>query len=59
MDALRRAWRSEIASMAVIVDAKDESARSFYERYQFIQFSNYPNRLFLPMAAIAKLPTIP
>lgn len=58
MDALRRAWRSEIASMAVIVDAKDESARSFYERYQFIQFSNYPHRLFLPMAAIAKLPTI-
>lgn len=58
MDALRRAWRSEIASMAVIVDAKDESACSFYERYQFIQFSNYPNRLFLPMAAIAKLLTI-
>jgi GNAT superfamily N-acetyltransferase len=58
MDALRRAWRSKIASMAVIVDAKDESARSFYERYQLTQFPNYPNRLFLPMAAIAKLTTI-
>ena len=55
MDALRRIWRSEIATMAVVVDAKDESARSFYERYQFIRLLNYPNRLFLPMVTIAKL----
>jgi len=55
MDALRRAWRNEIATMAVVVDAIDESACSFYERYQFIRLSSYPNRLFLPMATIAKL----
>lgn len=54
-DALRRAWRSEIATMAVVVDAKDEPARHFYERYQFARLSNYPNRLFLPMATIAKI----
>lgn len=55
MDALFRIWRSEIATIAVVVDAKDESACRFYERYQFIRLSNYPNRLFLPMATIAKL----
>jgi hypothetical protein len=31
-DALHRSVRSEIASFAVIVDAKDDDARRFYER---------------------------
>lgn len=57
MDALYRSLNSshEIASMAVVVDAKDEKARSFYERYDFIQFPNSPLRLFLPMKSIAKM----
>lgn len=55
MDALHRSWQNEIATMAVVVDAIDKSACSFYERYQFMRLSNYPNRLFLPMATIAKL----
>lgn len=55
MDALHRSWQTEIATMAVVVDAIDESACSFYQRYQFTRLSNYPNRLFLPMATIAKL----
>ena len=55
MDALNRSLRSEIAAMAVVVDALDDSARSFYEHYQFIRFPDYPNRLFLPMTTIAKI----
>jgi GNAT superfamily N-acetyltransferase len=57
MDALYRSLNlsHEIASMAVVVDAKDEKARSFYERYDFIRFPNSPLRLFLPMKTIVKM----
>jgi GNAT superfamily N-acetyltransferase len=51
-DALYRAVRSEIASFAVIVDAKDENARRFYERESFLPFSDQPMKLFRPMADI-------
>ncbi len=54
-DALSRSVRSEIASFAVIVDAKDASARRFYERESFLPFPDQPMRLFLPMADIAEL----
>jgi GNAT superfamily N-acetyltransferase len=54
-DALYRAWRSEIASFAVVVDAKDEGARRFYERESFLPFPDQPFKLFRPMADIAKL----
>jgi GNAT superfamily N-acetyltransferase len=55
MDALQRSLQNEIASMAVVVDAKDDNGRSFYEHYQFIRFPDYANRLFLPMTTIAKM----
>ena len=57
MDALRRRLRQSltIGSIAVVVDAKDEPARSFYQRHDFVAFSNQPRRLFLPMAKIEKL----
>ncbi|MDE3175899.1 MAG: GNAT family N-acetyltransferase [Pseudomonadota bacterium] len=54
-DALLRALRSEIASFAVIVDAKDEAARRFYERESFLPFPDLPRKLFRPMADIEKL----
>jgi len=54
-DALYRAARSEIASFAVIVNAKDESARRFYERESFLPFPDQPLKLFLPMADIRRL----
>jgi GNAT superfamily N-acetyltransferase len=54
-DALFRAVRSVIASFAVVVDAKDEAARRFYERESFLPFPDQPLRLFRPMADIAKL----
>jgi GNAT superfamily N-acetyltransferase len=54
-DALFRSVRSEIASFAVIVDAKDENARRFYERESFLPFPDRPMKLFRPMSDIAKL----
>jgi GNAT superfamily N-acetyltransferase len=41
-DALHRAVRSEIASFAVIVDAKDEAARRLYERESFLGLPDRP-----------------
>lgn len=57
MDALYRSHTatSQIASYAVVVDAKDDAAVAFYKKYDFIQFFNHPNRLFLPMNVIRKL----
>ena len=54
-DALFRAVRSEIASFAVIVDAKDEAARRFYEPESFLPFPDQPMKLFRPLADIATL----
>lgn len=54
-DALYRAARNEIASFAVIVDAKDDNARRFYERESFLPFLDQPMKLFRPMADIRKL----
>lgn len=54
-NSLLRALRSEIASFAVIVDAKDEAARRFYARESFLQFPDEPMKLFRPMADIARL----
>jgi len=54
-DALYRAARSEIASFAVIVDAKDDTARHFYERESFLALPDQPMKLFRPMADIRSL----
>ena len=54
-DALFRAVRSQIASFAVVVDAKDDAARRFYQRESFLPLPDQPLRLFRPMADIAKL----
>jgi hypothetical protein len=45
----------QIASAAVIVDAKDENAHGFYTEYGFISFPDARNRLFLPMQTIEDL----
>ena len=55
-DALRRGYenRQIVAAMAVVVDAKDEAARSFYEHHGFIPFRDRPQRLYLPMASAGR-----
>jgi hypothetical protein len=52
---LHRAVRSEIASFAIIVDAKDENARRFYERESFLTLPDQPMKLFRPTADVAAL----
>lgn len=56
-DALKRAlaMSQKIASAAVVVDAKDEKARRFYEDFGFMPFPDTAKRLFLPMRTIAQL----
>jgi len=54
-DALGRAVRNEIASFAMVVDAKDDAARRFYERESFLPFRDQPMKLFRPIADIAAL----
>lgn len=55
LDACARALRSEIATFAVVVDAKDGSAAAFYRAYDFLPLDAGGRRLFLPMTTIARL----
>ena len=55
IDALQRSFNSEIASMAVVVDALDDKAHAFYKHHQFMTFQEQSQRLYLPMTTIAKL----
>ena len=57
LDAVRRVARAStaIAVYAIVVDAKNDSARAFYERYGFIPFPSAPRHLFLPMQTLEKL----
>jgi len=50
MDAAARATRAEPAIFALIVDAKDDQAVTFYQRHQFRSFVSRPASLFLPIA---------
>jgi GNAT superfamily N-acetyltransferase len=54
VDALRRSLINEIVAAAVVVDAKDDAARSFYEYHNFVSLAEQPLRLFLPMTLIAR-----
>lgn len=55
VDAIARAVRSEIASFALMLDAKDETAASFYERESFIRLPGTPIRLLRRMDDLAAL----
>lgn len=57
VDALQKSlyMSRDIASAAVVVDAKDEKAHQFYVDFGFIPFpDSKKKRLFLPMATIEK-----
>ncbi|MEC5218679.1 ribosomal protein S18 acetylase RimI-like enzyme [Actimicrobium sp. GrIS 1.19] len=53
-DALDRAANAEIAAYALVVDAKDESAASFYRHHGFIALPDSTRTLFLPLATVRK-----
>ncbi|WP_217426585.1 GNAT family N-acetyltransferase [Candidatus Methylobacter favarea] len=48
-DAMTRAIRSEVAIFALVVDAKDDQAVSFYHHHSFVKFGSLPNQLILSL----------
>lgn len=61
LDALSRTLSAsrEVASIAVVTDAKDEQAQAFYEHYgfQLLLTEQHERRLFLPMRTVERLLT--
>lgn len=57
INALKRAYQTteQIASIAVVVDAIDNNAAKFYQKYGFIPFASQPTKLYLSMKAISLL----
>jgi ribosomal protein S18 acetylase RimI-like enzyme len=57
LDALKRALGNvgTVASLAVIVDVKDEHARRFYSKYGFLSFPDAKKRMYLPMKTVERL----
>jgi ribosomal protein S18 acetylase RimI-like enzyme len=52
VNALQRAAKSEIPAVALIVDAKDDTAANFYRHFGFMPLANDPLAFFLPLASI-------
>lgn len=55
-DALTKALSSDIAAFALIVDAKDDAAATFYRHHGIIASSGDPLAMFLPLATAKALP---
>lgn len=51
-DALKRISKAEIAAYALIVEAKDEAAISFYRHFGFTSFEDAAKHLFFPLASL-------
>ncbi|MGH7056959.1 MAG: hypothetical protein ACREFZ_03620 [Acetobacteraceae bacterium] len=54
-DAFSRVLRNDIASYAFVVDANDDKAAQFHQRYRLRFLVEGGRRLFIPVAEIAKL----
>lgn len=54
-DALLRVSQADVGVYALLVDAKDEAAELFYERFGFQRFEGEDRKLFLPIATALKL----
>jgi ribosomal protein S18 acetylase RimI-like enzyme len=55
MDAMRRCMKVPPAVYAVLVDAKNDGAAAFYQRYGFRAFASQPLTLFLAMATAERV----
>ncbi|MBD2501239.1 hypothetical protein [Anabaena azotica] len=57
IDALKKALNvsTQVASLAVIVEALDEVALNFYLKYSFQQFRQDSLKLYLPMKSVQEL----
>lgn len=54
-DALDRANRSEVAAYALLVDAKDDQASSFYRHHGFTALPDSKMTLFMPFATLKSI----
>ena len=57
-DALRRIrdLSETIGIRAIVVDAIDQRAHEFYLHHGFVAFADDPDRLFIPLSIVRKLP---
>ncbi|WP_407900847.1 hypothetical protein [Scytonema sp. NUACC26] len=55
-DALKRSLDATelVASLAIVVEAIDENAVYFYQKYGFQQFKEHSFNLYLPMKSIVE-----
>lgn len=53
VDAMKRVQSASasVGVYALLVDAKDDPAKSFYKKYGFIELADEPMTLFLPLAS--------
>ncbi|MFY9728150.1 MAG: GNAT family N-acetyltransferase [Bryobacteraceae bacterium] len=54
MNAVHRTLRDAAAAFALLVDAKNDQAAAFYQRYGFRPIIGKPRTLFLPLATAQK-----
>lgn len=57
VDALRRICQAadDVAAHAIVLDAIDDDAKKFYEQFGFLELTDNPLHLFLPLASARKL----
>lgn len=57
VNAMKRALlaSSTVGMYALVVDAKNEKAKSFYQHFGFLPLEDHPMRLFIPLDTIAEL----
>jgi ribosomal protein S18 acetylase RimI-like enzyme len=54
-DAATRALKADAAAFTLLVDARNDSAVAFYERFGFRTLASQPRTLFLPLATTQKI----
>lgn len=57
IDAMKKSYQAsqQIASVALLVEAINEQAVSFYQKFGFVSFQSSRERLYLPMKTIEKI----
>ncbi len=57
MDAFERIMEAStsIAAYAIVVDAKNERSKKFYERFGFFSYEENPMSLYIPMQTVEKI----
>jgi hypothetical protein len=53
VDAMKRVQSAsaDVGVYALLIDAKDNPAKTFYKKYGFIELTDEPMTLFLPLAS--------